>query len=83
MLLSMFCVMDSAVGAFTPPVSLRSRGEAVRSFQDACNDPQRGFTAHPEHYSFWLVGTFDDSTGIVTSLEPERICGALDFTQSK
>ena len=79
--LEAYSVHDSAVGAFNAPMFFRSRGEAVRSFQDACGDPKAGFMSHAEHYSFWYVGQFDLSNGQLVHLVggPERVCGALDF----
>lgn len=79
MKLEAYAVHDSAVGAFNAPMFFRSRGEAVRSFQDACADPKAGFRMHAEHYSFWYVGDFDMNSGSLDSVAPERVCGALDF----
>lgn len=79
MKLEMFAVRDNAVGAFNRPLFFRSRGEAVRSFSDAVADEKNGFLRHAEHYDFWLLGYFEDSDGKFTIIEPERVCGALDF----
>ena len=81
MKLDAYAVHDSAVGAFNAPMFFRSRGEAVRSFQDACRDPNAGFASHADHYSFFNVGVFNLDTGELVSLAsgPERVCGARDF----
>lgn len=81
MKLEAYSVHDSAVGAFNAPMFFRSRGEAVRSFQDACADPKAGFASHAEHYSFYWVGSFslDSAEFISIASGPERVCGALDF----
>lgn len=80
MSLDICAVFDSAVGAYNRPLFFRSRAEAIRSFQDACANSENGFSAHAEHYSFWRLGTFDETTGVLTHLhEPDRLCGALDF----
>lgn len=79
MILEAYAVHDSAVGAYNRPMFFRSRGEAVRSFQQACNTPEAGFLSHPEHYSFWLIGLFDEATGVLSATDLARVCGAVDF----
>lgn len=80
MKLDMFAVRDAKIGAFNRPLFFRSRGEAVRSFQDACSDEANGFKAHASDYDFWLLGTFNDENGEFVALsQPERVCGASDF----
>ena len=77
--LEVYAVHDAAVGAFNRPLFFRSRGEAIRAFQDAVLDPQSGFSAHGADYSFYCVGTFDDESGVLVPFEPGRVCGAKDF----
>ena len=79
MKLEVYAVHDAAVGAFNRPLFFRSRGEAIRAFQDAVLDTQSGFSAHGADYSFYVVGDFDDLNGQLISREPERVCGAKDF----
>nr|QJB19023.1 MAG: nonstructural protein [Microvirus sp.] len=79
MKLEAYSVHDSAVGAFNRPQFFRARGEAVRSFADAVANPEAGFRAHAEHFSFWRVGYFDDADGLFEPVKPERVCGAVDF----
>lgn len=80
MKLEVYAVHDAAVGAFVQPLFFRSRGEAVRSFQDAVTDGKMQFAAHPKDYSFWFIGIFDDQTGrFEPDLLQDRVCGALDF----
>lgn len=78
MKIEIYAVRDSAIGAFNRPLFFRSRGEAVRSFQDAVSDVKNGFLAHAAHYDFWFLGTFDDANGSF-DVSGERVCGAVDF----
>ena len=43
-------VYDSAVGAYSPPIFAKSKGEAIRSFSDACNDSSTAMSKHPQDY---------------------------------
>lgn len=74
--LQCYSVFDKAVSAFMPPFYVRTKGEAIRSFIDAVNDPQRPFLAHAGDYTLYQCGEFEDGTGIFSSREPERIITA-------
>lgn len=66
-------IMDAKVGAFSPPMYFRSKGEAVRSFLDALSDSQTSLSKHPRDYQMFLVGTFDDQTGHLTPVTIEML----------
>ena len=66
-------VLDQKVGAFSPPMFVRSKGEAIRSFLDACADPQVSISKHPEDYQMYCLGSFDDQTGALVSVTPELL----------
>lgn len=67
-------VLDTKVGAYAPPFFVRSKAEAIRSFLDACKDPQVSISKHPEDYRLFLVGSFDDLTGHLDPSLPEVLC---------
>lgn len=79
MKLLVFTVYDSAVGAHLQPFFSRSMGEAIRSFQDACNDPKTQFNSHAMDYTLFLLGSFDDAGGVFDSSPPERVASALEL----
>lgn len=71
MILSLFSIYDKKVGAFSAPMMMRSKGEAIRSFTDAVGDAKSEFCRHPEDYLLNKIGEFDDNSGVVTPmLEP-------------
>lgn len=80
MKLEVFTVSDAAVGAFLPPFFARSRGEAIRMFQDSVADPKSQFGVHAKDYSLYFIGTWSDENGLFSPVDvPDRIAGALDF----
>lgn len=80
MKLELYCVFDRAVGAYLQPLFMRSRGEAIRSFSDACLDVKHQFSAHAKDYELFFFGSWDDSNGrFECELEPHRVCGGGDF----
>lgn len=76
MKLLMMSVFDSAVGVYAPPFCVRTRGEGIRSFTDACAEDNLPFKKHPQHYRLFLMGEFDDGTGLVVCSKPEPLIGA-------
>ncbi|AXL14692.1 nonstructural protein [Microviridae sp.] len=65
MIYKMFTVYDSKANAYLQPFFLKSAGEAVRAFTDSCNDPKTAFCRHPEDFTLFEIGTYDDSTALV------------------
>lgn len=76
MKLEAYSVYDKAVGAFLPPLFVRSRGEAVRSFSDAVNNKEHQFSRHMMDYVLMAVGSWSDETGVFAPIEPVRVLGA-------
>lgn len=71
-------VLDKAVGAYTQPFYARSRGEALRSFLDACQEEKSQFRRHADDYVLMMLGSFDDNTGRFDTIEPLRLVSALE-----
>lgn len=78
MLLQIHAVYDRATGAYMQPFFVRSRGEAIRTFMDAVKDAQSPFARHPEDFSLFVLGTWDDGTAEIKCGEPERLITALE-----
>lgn len=78
MITQCFSVRDTAVGAFLPPFFTRSKGEAIRSFSEACNNAEHQFAKHASDYTLFFLGAFDDNSGLFTPCEPERILSAME-----
>lgn len=58
-----FTVYDVKAQANMTPFFMQSTGQAVRAFEDTVNDPKSAFNKHPEDYTLFEIGTFDDQTG--------------------
>ncbi|QCQ84704.1 nonstructural protein [Blackfly microvirus SF02] len=76
MKLLMCSVFDSKVGAYSPPFCVKTQGEAIRSFADACGDDKLPFSKHPGDYRLFLVGSFDDNSGVLDQIVPQPLIGA-------
>lgn len=82
MQLHVFSVLDKAVGAYLAPFFARSKGEAIRSFTDACHDEKSLFHQHGTDYVLMYLGEFDDNSGLFRTGEPERLLGAFEAVAS-
>lgn len=85
MKLFVVAIRDSAAVAFGIPQFCGSRGTALRSFTDACNDPQSAINKHPEDYELYCLGEYDDSSAAFYPLEGgiEMIARAKDLIGQK
>lgn len=72
-------VADSEIG-FGRPFFVASDGAAVRSFTDEVNRAAADniLYNHPESFTLYRVGTFDDSTGEIQSEVPRALSTALN-----
>lgn len=76
-------VYDLALGAFGRPVFVRSKGEALRSFQYEVNKAQstEGASAvadHPQDFQLFYLGMFNDDDGRFTMPKvPEKLVDAV------
>jgi hypothetical protein len=74
-----FSVYDGAVKAFLPPFFCRTQGEALRSFSEAVNDAKHQFNRHASDYTLFLLGEYDDSSGVIAAVSaPQRVRSALE-----
>jgi len=82
MITKIFSMYDSKVEAYNKPFHQTTKGEALRTFIDAVNDERSPMSKHPEDYSLFQIGEFDDQTGKYTSNEkPVHIANAHEFVR--
>jgi len=75
-----FAVYDSKVKAHMSPFFTTAAGHAIRSFEQAANDPQSALSRHPADFTLFEVGEFDEETGTFTNLKtPNSLGTALSF----
>lgn len=81
MILKVFSVFDVKAEAFMQPFFMSTNGQAIRSFSDAANDASRGqFNSHPQDFTLFELGSFDDKNAKFEQLEvPVPLGTAFDF----
>lgn len=60
MLLQVYSVYDSGVQSWLSPMFFRSKGEMLRAWSAAVNNPESKFAQHPQDYCLFDLGTWDD-----------------------
>ncbi|AXH77395.1 MAG: nonstructural protein [Microviridae sp.] len=60
-------VRDSAADVYNRPFFVPHRNVAVRDFTDEVNreDPTNPLNKHPGDFDLYLLGEFDDNTGLI------------------
>lgn len=65
MRLNVYTIFDSASQAYMRPFFMQSDGQALRSFTDIAQDAEHEIGKHPEDYSLYRIGTYDDQKGVL------------------
>lgn len=79
MKLNAYSIYDTASGAYTRPFFLQSDAQALRTFKDVCNDSEHEIGKHPEDYTLFRIGIFDDNRAELIKETPEALATALEM----
>ena len=80
----MFSVYDSKASAYMQPIFMQSLGTAIRAFEDTMEDPNHQFKKHPEDFTLFHIGSFDDEGCTFDLLPtPSPIAKAIEFAHAK
>lgn len=79
MKLKVMACYDSKAGCYSTPFYTQTVNVALRAFADAANIPDHAMNKHPEDYTLFLLGEFDDETGIHTPCEPKLLQNATNY----
>lgn len=83
MILKVYAVFDSAVGAYMQPFFMQSKGAALRAWLEAANDEKTQFHKHPGDFTLFELGEYDELTGTFTNHTAKMSLGtALEHKSS-
>ncbi len=66
---NVFSVYDSKIEAFLQPFFMPTRAAAIRALTDTLGEPGHMFAKHPEDYTLFYLGSFEDEKAVF-DLEP-------------
>jgi len=73
--MKVFSVFDVAAEAFGIPMFFKTRGEALRGFIDVASDKSTGIGKHPQCFTLFELGDFDECTGLFSLHASPVSCG--------
>lgn len=78
----LFCIYDAKAKFYNKPFNFPNTQTAMRMFTDLANDPNSEICKHPEDYTMFHLGSYDDEQAKITVNKiPEPICSALSVHQ--
>lgn len=80
MKLNAYVIFDSKAQIYNKPFFLINSSIALRSFQDITNDENTDIHNHPEDFSLWLIGEYEDATAVFTPCLADCLCKAHELT---
>ncbi|AXL14758.1 nonstructural protein [Microviridae sp.] len=83
MIHKIYTIYDSKAEAYLPPFFMHQQGMALRTFTDCVNDPNHAFGKHPEDYTLFNAGIFDDDLGTITQDKLESVANGLTLVQQE
>ena len=84
MIQKVFTIYDSKLEAYMQPFFMQSKGQAIRAFTDSVNDSQSQFNKHPEDFTLFQIGEYDDATARIQNLStPQSLGVALEYLKEK
>jgi len=77
---NVYAVRDLKAASFIFPHFDITHGQAIRGFGDSVRNPKSPFGLHPEDYSLYHIGEFDEEQGILIPIKvPVLLSSATDF----
>lgn len=75
-----YSIFDSKAEAFATPFFMPTLGMATRAFTEECSNPNSQLLKHPEDFTLFELGEYDDSIGLlVPHATPKSIGLAVEF----
>lgn len=83
MILFIYSIYDEKVESYSTPFFAATNPAAIRMFTDLATDGQSSVSKHPQDYTLYQVGKWDDSTGQIETFENINNLGRANEYQPK
>lgn len=77
-----YTLYDSKAMAYLPPFLSQNNATAMRSLEQAVNDPNHVVATTPRDYALFCLGEWDETTGTIDAQPPRHVCGAHELVRS-
>ena len=68
-----FCIKDEKSGQHYDPFTMGNTIDAQRTFMQAMKAEKSMIAQYPEDFNLYLVGEYDEMTGLITAQKPVLI----------
>ncbi len=82
MKLNAYTIYDVASGIYMRPFFSQADGQAIRGFKDIATDADHEIGKHPEDYTLYRIGAFNDTTGKMEGEQLEKLATALEMVSN-
>ena len=82
MKLHAYTIYDVASGTYMRPFFSQADGQAIRGFKDIATDADHEVGKHPEDYTLFRVGSWNDTTGKMAGEELEKLATGLEMVSA-
>lgn len=79
MIMQVYSIFDVAAGAYARPFFVQTDGQAMRAFGDLVKDTSNDVGKHPEDYTLFRIGSYNDSKGLLSGETPEALATGLEM----
>jgi len=79
MKLNIYTIYDTASGLYSRPFFETADAAAIRQFQDIATGTEHPISVHPEDYSLFRLGTYDDATAKIQTENKDCLSTALEL----
>lgn len=76
---NIYAIFDNASGLYSRPIFATSDGEAKRTFADLALDAEHPVGKHPQDYTMFRTGIYDDVTANFTNEDNSSLGNALEM----
>jgi len=73
-----YAIFDQCSGIYEKPFFSTADAVVVREFQDIIASDDHPIAKHPEHYSLWRLGTFDNTNGKILNEDNECLLNGVE-----
>jgi len=78
MKVQIYAIFDTCSGIYEKPFFHTADDAVRREFQDVATSADHPINKHPEHYSIWRLGNFDNTTGLIIDEANECLWQAVE-----
>ncbi len=73
-----YAIFDTCSGIYEKPFFHTADDVVRREFQDVVNTADHPINKHPEHYSVWRLGNFDNTSGKIINEDNECLWQGIE-----